>query len=151
MTYIKKNTESTYIFPSVSGGSSATAAFTGAGWAYHEGWDSIGIDESFTTIYVVINSTSGNYGSIVVPYAATQGNTYHAPPANITRMILHRNGSSVRTLRMIGGYAYKINGTSYINTAYNTGFQLGTDGETIVFERNQDDILNNNWRVYAIS
>ena len=151
MTYILENEESTYIFPSVGGGSSNAAAFTGAGWAYHTGWSSIGIDESFTTIYVMINSGSGNSGEIYVPYAATQGNNYHAPPANITRMILHRNGSTnIRKLRMVGGYSFKINGTSFASSAYYVGFDLGTDGETIVFERNEDDIANNNWRVYSI-
>ena len=148
MTYIKKIKESTYIFPEASGGSSSSYAYTGLGDWYNQ-WSNVDLI-GFTTIYVSIDSSSSNWGDIIIPYSKTQGNIYFSPPENINRMILRRkNGGNNRGIRMIGGYSFKINGTTKSGTV--TGYTLGANGETIVFERNETDIANNNWRVYALS
>ncbi len=50
---------------------------------------------------------------------------------------------------MAQGGNYQINGTT--QSSLYLPYTLGVNGETIVFERNEDDIANNNWRVYALS
>ncbi len=98
----------------------------------------------------MVDCSSGNYGDLKLPYAQDQS-SYLAPPSNITRMILKRkSGSNTRPLRMVGGFAFQINGVSFASSAYLTGYKLGLYGETVVFERNATDITNNNWRVYQL-
>ena len=147
MTYIKKNKESTYVFPEATGGNNYSLVFSGVGNSYTQ-WSNVDLS-GFTTIYVLVDSSGQNWGEIMIPYA-NGGQGTNAPPSNITRMIIKRkNGGNTRVIRVWGGGGYQINGST--KSTYLTGFVLGTDGETIVFERNEDDIANNNWRVYALS
>ena len=147
MTYIKKNKESTYVFPEATGGNNYSLVFSGVGNSYTQ-WSNVDLS-GFTTIYVLVDSSGQNWGEIMIPYA-NGGQGTNAPPSNITRMIIKRkNGGNTRVIRVWGGGGYQINGST--KSTYLTGFVLGTDGETIVFERNEEDISNNNWRVYALS
>ena len=148
MSYIIEEKESVYVFPEASGGNNASQAFHQSSISYDH---FAGVDlTGYTTVYVEIDSSGQNWGDIFVPYSSDQG-SHKAPPSNITKMILKRkNGGNTRIVKMMDtSPSHKINGVT--QSAWATGFTLGTNGvETLVFERNEADITNNNWRVYSI-